>query len=327
MSLMANESILSEIKAGLENQLTSSAMDKVMEIISTVIGKYDISPVVIEESGDDVFLDTFIDAICVEGRSKNTIHHYRYLISRFLKAVSTHSVNITQYHIRKYLSEEKNRGISDQTIRGYCWVFSSYFGWLHREGIIRKNPMWNIGKIKVPKKEKDVFTETDVERLKQACNSIRDKAIICFLKSTGCRVSEVTNLNIDDIDFVNLECIVLGKGNKERTVYLDSITSMVLQNYLSRRQDDNPALFVSKLGGRRLQPGGIRCMLKNLSEKTGVQHVHPHKFRRTEITELVNKGMPIEQVKTLAGHEKIDTTMSYVVMNKENIKYSYRKFA
>lgn len=326
MSMLANNSILTELQSQLEDHLTSSSMTKVLEVASNILSKYDITPIKVEDSGEDIYLDTFIDAIRVEGRSEQTIRHYRYIASRFLKSVKTHSSNISQYHIRKYLSEEKRRGVSDSTIRGYCWVFGSYFGWLHREGIITKNPMWNIGKIKIPKKEKEVFTEIEIEKLKQACTTIRDKAIIYFLKSTGCRISEVTNLNIDDIDFENLECVVFGKGSKERTVYIDSVCGMFLKSYLSTRTDLNPALFVGK-NNERLQPGGIRNMLNKVAEKAGVKHVHPHKFRRTEITELVNKGMAIEQVKLLAGHEKIDTTMSYVVLNKENVKNAYRKFA
>jgi site-specific recombinase XerD len=186
--------------------------------------------------------------------------------------------------------------------------------------------MGNIGNIKVQKKKKEVFTEIEIEKLKQNCGTIRNKAIICFLKSTGCRVSEMTNMNIQDIDLVNLECTVLGKGNKQRTVYIDPVTGMFIKKYLNTRTDDNPALFVG-LRKERLSPNGVRVMLKTTGKKAGVAHVHPHKFRRTELTELVNRGMPIEQVKTLAGHEKIDTTMGYVNVDAQNVKHNYRKFS
>ena len=180
----------------------------------------------------------------------------------------------------------------------------------------------------MPKKVKTVFSEVDIERLKQACKTPRDKAIICFLKSTGCRISEVCALNRSDIDFSRNQCIVLGKGNKERTVYMDEVSAMILKDYVDSRTDDFPALFYSKHGNEhRITPGGIRTMLSNLGKETGVEHVHPHKFRRTEITHLVNRGMSIEQVKALAGHEKMDTTMQYVVLNQEDIKNNYLKYS
>lgn len=320
--------IMNQVKEKMSDSLTVSQMDILSFALMNILTGYEISPIVVNASEKDIMLDAFIEAIRVEGRSEKTIERYQYIIKRFLKASCVPSHLVTQYHIRKYLSDEKSRGISDGTIKGYCWVFSAYFGWLHRDGIIQKNPMGNIGNVKVQKKVREVFTEVEIEKLKNACELIRDKAIICFLKATGCRISEITALNIDDIDFVNLECIVLGKGNKQRTVYIDSVTSMILQNYIEKRTDNNPALFVNdKRPHNRLTPGGIRVMLNRIGKIAGVDHVHPHKFRRTELTELVNRGMSIEQVKTLAGHEKIETTMGYVNVEQINVKHSYRKFA
>ena len=326
MSIVANYMIIDELKQRLMDSVTAGAMDNIVNTVSDVLLRYEVTPVQVEEAGNDIMVDAFIDALSVEGRSRKTLDRYRYVIGRLLKASGVHSGSISQYHIRKYLSDEKSRGISDGTIKGYCWVFSAYFGWLHRDGIIPKNPMGNIGTVKVQKKVKEVFTEVEIEKLKSSCGNVRDRAIICFLKATGCRISEVTGLNRTDVDLVNLECIVLGKGNKQRTVYLDAVTGMIIQTYLSSRKDDNPALFVGK-GSARLLPGGVRAMLNRIGQRAGVDHVHPHKFRRTEITELVNRGMPIEQVKTIAGHEKIDTTMHYVNIDQDNVKSSYRKFA
>ena len=326
VSIIANNMILDAFRGKLVDTVTVSTMDSLMNALSEILSGYEITPNMVTETGTDFMLDAFIDALSVEGRSEKTLERYRYVIGRFLKTIGVPTVNISQYHIRKYLSDEKARGISDGTIKGYCWVFSAYFGWLHRDGIIQKNPMGNIGSIKIQKKVKEVFSEVDMEKLKTSCDNIRDKAIICFLKATGCRISEVTALNRDDIDFINLECVVLGKGNKQRTVYIDAVTGMILQKYFKERQDTNPALFVGK-GAVRLHPGGVRAMLNRIGEKAGVAHVHPHKFRRTEITELVNRGMAIEQVKTIAGHEKIDTTMGYVKIDQENVKSSYKKFA
>lgn len=328
MSYVVNCMILNQVKEKMIDILTVSQMDTLSFALMNVLTEYESTPIVVNASEKDIMLDAFVEAVRVEGRSEKTIDRYQYVIKRFLKAACVPSHMVTQYHIRKYLSDEKNRGISDSTIKGYCWVFSAYFGWLHRDGIIQKNPMGNIGSVKVQKKVKEVFTEVEIEKLKDACGTIRDKAIICFLKATGCRISEVTSLNRDNIDFVNLECVVLGKGNKQRTVYIDPVTSMILQNYLAKRTDDNPALFVGgKSPFERMNPGGIRAMLNRIGKIAGVNHVHPHKFRRTELTELVNRGMSIEQVKTLAGHEKIETTMGYVNVEQSNVKHSYRKFA
>lgn len=328
MSYVVNRIVIDQLKDKMKDSLTASQLDVLSFAMMDVLTRYDVSPVAANVLEEDTMLDAFLDALRVEGRSPKTLDRYRYIITRFLKSACVPSHMVTQYHIRKYLSEEKNRGIGDGTIKGYCWVFSAYFGWLHRDGIIQKNPMGNIGNVKVQKKVREVFTDVEIEKLKSACSCVRDKAIICFLKATGCRISEVTALNRDDIDFVNLECIVLGKGNKQRTVYIDSVTAMILNTYLSERTDDNPALFVDiRSPFSRLTPGGIRAMLKRIGGVAGVAHVHPHKFRRTELSELVNRGMSIEQVKTLAGHEKIETTMHYVNVEQANVKNSYRKFA
>ena len=186
--------------------------------------------------------------------------------------------------------------------------------------------MNNIGHIHVQKKIREVFTEVDIQRMKMACNNIRDKAIICFLKATGCRISEMTQLNRNDIDFENLQCVVLGKGNKQRTVYMDPVTGMILKMYLDQRKDNLPALFIGK-GTQRMTPHGIRAMLKRIQKKTNIYHIHSHKFRSTQLTELANRGMPIEQIKIFAGHEKIDTTMGYIKTDQQNIKNSYKKYA
>jgi site-specific recombinase XerD len=230
------------------------------------------------------------------------------------------------YHLRRWLADEKARGISDRTLEGDRQVFSSYFGWLHREGLIASNPVGNLGAIKYQKKEKDIFSDTDIERMKFGAACVRDRAIVHFLRATGCRISEMTQLNRDDVDFANLECRVLGKGNKERTVYLDAVAAMVLQSYLKSRTDACPALFIGK-GSDRLTPGGVRFMLSKLGQSSQVQHVHPHKFRRTTATNLIRHGMPIQEVAAILGHDKLDTTMQYVVLDKSIIKSSYQKYA
>lgn len=326
MSMIAYNQILKSLRDKFGTTMPAAQMEETLNIIGDILSEYEIQPCAHEDVGEDCLVEAYLDALRVEGRSEKTIERYRYMIGRLLKATMTTSRNITTYHIRKYLSDEKARGIADSTLKGTREVYSAYFGWLFRDGLIQKNVMGNIGPVKCQQRVKEIFSETDIEKLKNGCRTLRDKAIICFLKSTGCRISEVTQLNRSDVDLVNLECVVLGKGNKQRTVYMDPVTGMVLLDYLQQRTDDDPALF---LGARheRLKPNGIRIMLKKLGKATGVEHVHPHKFRRTEITELVNRGMPIEQVKTIAGHENIDTTMGYVKIDHIGVKNAYRKYA
>lgn len=216
--------------------------------------------------------------------------------------------------------------IADRTLEGYRTVFSSFFGWLYKEKLIQDNPCANLGPIKHMKKVRVPYSEVELEKLKEACQTVRDKTIIYFLLSTGCRISEICGLDRDDIDFMTLECTVLGKGNKERTVFLDDITAMMLKRYLAERKDNSPALFIGK-GSERMTPGGVRFRLKTIAERAGVQNVHPHRFRRTLATNLIDRGMPIQEVASILGHDNINTTMTYVYIKKENVKNAYRKYA
>lgn len=326
MALEAKATLLNEMEHELSNELTAADMAKVLSILSDRLAGYDV--VVTDRDVDyaDDLLDAYISALTVEGRSPKTTDRYKYLISRMMQHVKTPTRNITVYHLRRYLADEKARGISDRTLDGERQVFSAYFNWLQRESLIETNPCTNLGAIKYQKKIKDIYSDVDFERMKFGCRSLRDRAIVCFLKATGCRISEMVGLNRDDVDFVNLECTVLGKGNKERTVYLDQVSAMVLQNYLAERKDDYPALFVGK-GSDRMKPGGIRKMLVQLGQNSNVEHVHPHKFRRTTATNLIRHGMPIQEVAAILGHDKLDTTMQYVVLDKTDIKAAYRRYA
>jgi len=246
-----------------------------------------------------------------------------------MDSVKVPTRQVTVYHVRSYLSAEQKRGICEGTLDNLRQVFSAYFGWLHREGLIERDPMGNIGAIKGKKKKKKIYSPVDIERLNDKCSdlryTIRNKAIVAFLKSTGCRISEMTGLDRDAVNLNKLEVVVLGKGNKERKVYLDEVAGMLLQEYLDSRQDDDPALFIGSKKNR-LTPGGVRAMLRDLAELANVEHVHPHKFRRTLGTNLSRRGMPIQEVAHILGHEKLDTTMKYVMLNDDEVKNDYRKF-
>lgn len=326
MSIAAKAMLLNGLEHDLSDKVTAADMATMLSVLSDRLVDYSIEVVDHGPELTDDLQNAYFDALRIEGKSPKTIERYRYIIGRMMTAIKTPTRNITVYHLRQYLAAEKARGISDRTLESTRQVFSAYFNWLQREGLIESNPCANLGVIKFAKKQKDIYSEADIERMKFGCKTLRDRAIIAFLKSTGCRISEMCNLNRNDVDLNALECTVLGKGNKERTVFLDQVTAMTLQNYLDTRMDDYPALFVGK-GSDRMKPGGVRKMLVQLGETSHVDHVHPHKFRRTTATSLIRHGMPIQEVAMILGHDKLDTTMQYVVLDKSDVKNSYRKYA
>ena len=319
-------SLLNQLKERLTDTLTVEQMARLNSAAMNVLEHFRVDELRIAEDLPDDLLASYISALKVECRSEQTIRRYEYVISQLMDYAKVPTRLITVYHMRSFLSHEKDRGLKEGTLEGYRQVFSAYFNWLQRECLIERNPCANLGAIKTPKVEKKTYSETDIEKLDRACGSVRDQAIIHFLLSTGCRISEMTGLDRDAVDLEKLECTVHGKGNKERRVYLSEVAGMLMAEYLSSRKDDEPALFIG-VRMERLQPGGVRDMLKLLARKAGVEHVHPHKFRRTRATMLTRHGMPIQEVARILGHEKIDTTMKYVVLNNEDIKASYRRYA
>lgn len=320
---MAEKAIfLKEFEQELSDSVTASTMSKILSIASDILGGYDLVKTSDDTSDKDDLLSAYVSAMKIQGRSSKTIARYIYVIKRMMKSVNVSTHQITVYHLRRYLSDEKERGINDSTLEGTRQIFSAYFNWLQREGLIRQNPTVNLGSIKCQKKVKQTYSDVDIECLKYKCSNIRDRAIVCFLLSTGCRISEMTQLNRDDVNLTTLECTVLGKGNKERVVFLDAVAGMLIKEYLDSRKDDNPALFSGK-GSERLTPGGVRFMLRNLAKSCGLENVHPHKFRRTLATNLIRHGMPIQEVASILGHDKLDTTMQYVVLDKSEVRNSY----
>ena len=219
------------------------------------------------------------------------------------------------------------RGSSKVTIDNIRRILSSFFSWLEDEDFILKSPARRIHKVKTAKVVKDTYTDEALELVRDNCTNTRDLAIIDLLASSGMRVGEMVMLNREDIDFNERECVVIGKGNKERLVYFDARTKIHLQNYLNERTDANPALFVSlKAPYERLMIGGVETRLREMGKRLNLQKVHPHKFRRTLATSAIDKGMPIEQVQQLLGHQKIDTTMHYAMVKQQNVKLAHRKY-
>lgn len=327
MAMQDKKLMLNSIENQLKDILTVSNMNKVLQLVAEELDSYEVEQhATPKPANDDDLFNAFYSAKRMEGRSHKTLDRYKYILNRIFEHSQTSTRNITVYHIRQFFLDEKERGMSDRTLEGVRAVVCSYFNWLQREGLVNNNPTTNLGQIRCMKKVKPILTTVDIEKLKEACSTVRNKTILCFLLSTGCRISEVTNVNIEDVDLVKMRCRVLGKGNKERIVYIDDITAMLLKRYLSTRVDDSNALFIGK-GSSRLKPGGVRLMLNHLAEKAGVEHVHPHRFRRTLATNLLNRGMAIQEVARILGHDKLDTTMSYVYIEEENVNNHYRQCA
>lgn len=274
------------------------------------------------------YMEMFLTAKKIEGCSERTILYYRSTIIDMLKEVTVPLRQITTELLREYLEKyQKKNNCSKVTIDNVRRNLSSFFSWLEEEDHILKSPIRRIHKIKTKTPVKEIISDESMETLRDSCKSIRDLAMIDLLASTGMRVGELVKLNIDDVDFQERECVVFGKGDKERRVYFDARTKIHLEMYLKERTDTNRALFVSlNAPHERLKISGVEIRLRELGRKLNINKVHPHKFRRTMATRAIDKGMPIEQVQKLLGHQQIDTTMHYAMVNQANVKLSHRKY-
>lgn len=281
-----------------------------------------------EEIPNVEYLKMFIDAKQIEGCSERTLQYYRVTIEHMLGSIDTPIRKITTDEIRGYLVDyQKVNNCSKVTVDNVRRNMSSFFSWLEEEDYILKSPMRRIHKIKTKQPVKETITDEMIEKLRDNCTCVRDLAMIDLLYSTGIRVGELVGLNISDIDFEERECIVFGKGDKERRVYFDAKAKLHLQEYIESRTDDNPALFVTlDAPHARLKISGVEIRVRELGRKLNIDKIHPHKFRRTMATRAIDKGMPIEQVQKILGHSQIDTTMQYAIVNQNNVKVSHRRY-
>lgn len=295
----------------------------------TLIRRLQSSETVTEQTTDNLeYLDMFVAAKRIEGCSERTIEYYRVTINNLFKAISIPVRQITTDDLREYLTKYQTKNsCSKVTVDNIRRNLSSFFSWLEDEDHILKSPIRRIHKVRTGTKVKDTLTDENIELLRDNCIEKRDLAIIDLLYSTGIRVGELVNLNISDINFEERECVVYGKGNKERRVYFDARSKIHLQEYLKSRTDSNDALFVTLDNPHeRLKISGVEIRLRKLGRKLNIEKVHPHKFRRSMATKAIDKGMPIEQVQRLLGHQQIDTTMHYAMVNQNNVKNSHRKY-
>jgi len=271
-------------------------------------------------------LELFLSAKRIEGCSEKTLYYYNNTIREMFAGIGKPVLDISADDLRGYLMDVFSaRRWSKTTLNNNRRILSSLYKWLEDEDYIHKSPMRRIHNVKVDKKIKETITEDGIKILRATCNNLRDEAIIALLAATGMRVGELVGLNRSNVDFSTRECIVFGKGNKERIVYFDAMTENSLRDYLDKRIDDNPALFVSLLPPyKRLLGGGISWKIREIGKAAGLKKIHPHKFRRTMATRAIDKGMPIEQVQKILGHVRIDTTMLYAMVDQNNVKNSYK---
>ena len=281
-----------------------------------------------DEDDGNQLLDSFITAKRIEGCSEKTLKYYRTTIENMIEAVGKSVRHIQTEDLRTYLTNyQQKNSPSRVTIDNIRRILSSFFSWLEDEDYIIKSPVRRIHKVKTATNVKETYTDEDLEKMRDNCVELRDLAIIDMVASTGMRIGEMVLLNKADIDFNERECVVFGKGDKERVVYFDARTKIHLRNYINSRTDENPALFVTlRSPFERIKIGGIETRLRKMGKELEIEKVHPHKFRRTLATMAIDKGMPIEQLQQLLGHKRIDTTLQYAMVKQSNVKQAHRKY-
>lgn len=323
------QKLINDVVRGMLPYLSNAQLEKLQEVMQYTLFGYEI----VENENKDTsaeknLVELFLSAKRIEGCSEKSLKYYQATIGAMIEVVDKEIQNITTDDIRTYLTEYRTRkGSSRVTIDNIRRILSSFFSWLEDEDYILKSPVRRIHKVKTASNIKETYSDEALELMRDNCSEVRDLAIIDMLASTGMRIGEMVLLNREDIDFNERECIVFGKGDKERIVYFDARTKIHLQEYLSSRTDDNMALFVSlKEPYNRITIGGIESRLRIFGKQLGLQKVHPHKFRRTLATMAIDKGMPIEQLQQLLGHKRIDTTLQYAMVKQSNVKNAHRKY-
>ena len=323
------ENLINDIEQAMLGVLNNEQMSQLRKVLDYTFRDINVSSKNNEEcSGNSELIDIFLSAKRVEGCSDKSMHYYRSTLNNAIRKIGKNIRHITTDDLRSYLNDyQLTSGATKVTVNNIRRILSSFFSWLEDEDYIVKSPVRRIHKVKVGKTVKETYSDEALEQMRDHCEGIRDLALIDLLASTGMRVGELVKLNRNDIDFENRECIVTGKGDKQRRVYFDARTKIHLQRYFAERIDDNPALFVSLLAPYdRLQISGVEIRLRRLGRELNIPKVHPHKFRRTLATMAIDKGMPIEQVQHLLGHQSLDTTLQYAMVNQTNVKMSHRKF-
>lgn len=321
--------LMNQVLQAMSQTLGSQQLERLKDVLEATFKDVELIEKCESKVENDLsIVSTFLSAKRVEGCSEKSMLYYESTIQNALQTIGKGFKDISTDDLRKYLDDYQQRsGASKVTVDNIRRILSSFFSWLEEEFYIIKSPVRRIHKVKTGKVVKETYSDEALELMRDSCENSRDLALIDILASTGMRVGELVKLNRADIDFQNRECIVTGKGNKQRIVYFDARTKIHLQNYLRERKDDNQALFVTLLAPyERLQISGVEIRLRHIGKELNMTKVHPHKFRRTLATMAIDKGMPIEQVQHLLGHQSLDTTLQYAMVNQSNVKMSHHKF-
>ena len=324
------EELMEEVMQHMLSYLDNAQMKQLRQVMEQALCRYDVTDLEMKPEEDDshTLIARFIAAKRIEGCSEKTLKYYQTTIDAMVASIGKSVRHIHTENLRTYLTEYHSKKQSSRvTIDNIRRILSSFFSWLEDEDYIIKSPVRRIHKVKTASSIKETYSDEDLERMRDNCEKLRDLAMIDVLASTGMRVGEMVLLNRDDINFAERECVVLGKGDKERIVYFDARAKLHLQEYLNSRTDDNPALFVTlRTPHERIQIGGIEYRLREIGKQFNIPKVHPHKFRRTLATMAIDKGMPIEQLQRLLGHQRIDTTLQYAMVKQNNVKMAHRKY-
>jgi phage integrase, N-terminal SAM domain protein len=323
------QNLINDVVQGMLPYLNNGQIEKMQEVLHFALFNYQVTQdKEHEENSEQNLVELFLSAKRIEGCSEKSLKYYKTTIETMLFQLQKDVKQIVTDDIRTYLTEYQNSKHSSRvTIDNIRRILSSFFSWLEDEDYILKSPVRRIHKVKTGTSVKETYSDEVLELMRDSCTELRDLAMIDMFASTGMRVGEMVLLNREDINFNERECVVFGKGDKERIVYFDARTKIHLQNYLQSRKDNNPALFVSlQSPHNRMKIGGIEVRLRNLGNRLGLVKVHPHKFRRTLATVAIDKGMPIEQVQQLLGHRRIDTTLQYAMVKQSNVKIAHRKY-
>lgn len=324
------EELITGVMQQMLPYLDNAQLKRLKQVMEQILFYYEITDAEVKQVEDDSneLMAMFIAAKRIEGCSEKTLKYYQTTIAAMITSLGKNVRHILTEDLRTYLTDYQNSHQSSRvTIDNIRRILSSFFSWLEDEDYIIKSPVRRIHKVKTASSIKETYSDEELEKMRDNCEELRDLAMIDMLASTGMRVGEMVLLNRDDINFTERECKVFGKGDKERVVYFDARAKLHLQEYLESRTDDNSALFVAlRAPHRRLQIGGIEYRLREMGKKLNIPKVHPHKFRRTLATMAIDKGMPIEQLQRLLGHQRIDTTLQYAMVKQSNVKSAHRKY-
>ena len=324
-------SLMHDFEENLISLFSVADIQRITDALTFALNNYEITErctdVVPYEDANEKILKRYIACLSLDGKSEKTINAYKQTIGKLAQSSLRPLTELSTYEIRYFLACEKERGISNRSLENYRSNLSAFYTWLTTEEVINKNPMLSIKPIAYKNEIKLAFSDIEIDALRSACISDKERALIEALLSTGVRVEELSSMKVVDIDFDKLEVYVRnGKGNKERKTYTTPLASMYIRKYLESRKETNGVWLFYNRNHEQLQTNGIRKILKTIARRANVSNCHPHKFRRSFATGLAKKGMDVREIQKLLGHVNINTTLRYICTDEDNVKASYRKY-